>query len=117
MKRTRQDRVWVVNQSEPGGLFVDAVILGEWFVAKNAPAWYTLSHASGLAVRERLSAVQAAHLLRRLQAAPPCPLSAGLMRHQFRGGNIDRMTHVAFVAWKRKVKKILDTVPVRKEQR
>jgi hypothetical protein len=117
MKRTRQDRVWVVNQSEPGGLFVDAVILGEWFVAKNAPAWYTLSHASGLAVRERLSAVQAAHLLRRLQAAPPCPLSAGLMRHQFRGGRLDYEDQKPYAQWKRKVKRILDTVPVPKEQR
>ena len=55
---------------------VTSIARGEWRVHASATDKYVVSHCSGLALVRGVGAATAAHMLRRLQDAPPIPFAS-----------------------------------------
>lgn len=65
-----------IELTEGGGQFVVTACVGEWHVHNcgDPGDGLTISHASGMAAKSRLTPVQAVRIMRALQHLPPCPV-------------------------------------------
>jgi hypothetical protein len=112
-KQTTRDWEWAdcTKNGEPVRVRVKAVILGDYCVHKTTsnPILFTVTHrATEVAVYDKLSAVQAAHLLRALQQAPTLSMNEAVVRNEV----IKRRAkhHPVLAPWLQAVLKIVKAV-------